>query len=129
GVPLLLAGAKGSMAFDLEGAVRRLGLDGWVRHLGYLPEADVTGVLANATCFVYPSLFEGFGLPPLEAMVCGAAVVVSDATCLPEVVGDAGLVARHADSAHLAEQIGAVVGDRDLRLELVRRGTERAASF
>ncbi|HET9834606.1 MAG TPA: glycosyltransferase, partial [Vicinamibacterales bacterium] len=79
--------------------------------------------------FVYPSLYEGFGYPPLEAMACGVPVITSNTSSLPEVVGDAGIMVDPRDDAALAVDIQRVLEDRDLQATLSRKGLERAARF
>jgi glycosyltransferase involved in cell wall biosynthesis len=96
---------------------------------GYVPETDLPALYSGATCFVYPSFFEGFGLPPLEAMQCGAPVIVGNRTSLPEVVGDAGLLVDPFDVDALAAAIESVVNDAELRSELRTKGLQRARLF
>ncbi len=96
---------------------------------GYVPEADLPALYSGALCFVYPSYFEGFGLPPLEAMKCGAPVVVGNQTSLPEVVGDAGLLVDPFDVEDIASAIQTVITDSDLRAQLRVKGLERAKLF
>jgi glycosyltransferase involved in cell wall biosynthesis len=87
------------------------------------------GLYRGADLFVFPSLYEGFGIPPLEAMACGTAVVSSDRTSLPEVVGDAGVLVDPTDPAALAGAIGEVLGSASRRRDLERRGLARVARF
>ncbi|MBA2501339.1 MAG: glycosyltransferase family 4 protein [Pyrinomonadaceae bacterium] len=96
---------------------------------GYVPEEDLPALYSGALCFVYPSYFEGFGLPPLEAMACGAAVITGNRTSLPEVVGDAALTVNPFDEEELAAAIGKLIDDENLRALLQRKGVERAAQF
>ena len=96
---------------------------------GYVPESDLPALYSGALCFVYPSYFEGFGLPPLEAMKCGAAVVVGNRTSLPEVVGDAALTVDPFDVDSIAGAIKKLVNDSALRSELSVKGQERAKEF
>jgi glycosyltransferase involved in cell wall biosynthesis len=96
---------------------------------GYVPDKDLPALYSGAVCFVYPSYFEGFGLPPLEAMKCGAPVIVGDRTSLPEVVGDAGLLVDPFDVGALAAAIEKVINDSDLRGALSVKGLERAKLF
>lgn len=96
---------------------------------GYVPEADLPALYSSALCFVYPSYFEGFGLPPLEAMKCGAPVIVGNRTSLPEVVGDAGLTVDPFDVDAIAGAIRKLMDDSSLRKDLGRKGQERAKSF
>jgi len=96
---------------------------------GYVPESDLPAFYSGALCFVYPSYFEGFGLPPLEAMKCGAAVIVGNRTSLPEVVGDAALAVDPFDVDAIAGAMKNLVNDRALRDELRVKGQERAKEF
>jgi glycosyltransferase involved in cell wall biosynthesis len=96
---------------------------------GYVPEGDLPALYSGALCFVYPSYFEGFGLPPLEAMKCGAAVIVGNRTSLPEVVGDAGLAVDPFDIDAIAGAIRKLINDPALRRELSVKGLQRANEF
>ncbi len=131
--PLLLAGREKSgnpRRFPpLRPIIERLGLDTSVRWLGWVEEEDKPALYRNAACFVFPSRYEGFGLEPLEAMACGAPVVCSDATSLPEVVGDAGLTVDPDDVQGLAGAILAILTQDDLAARLAERGLDRAARF
>lgn len=96
---------------------------------GYVPEADLPVLYSGALCFVYPSYFEGFGLPPLEAMKCGTPVIVGNATSLPEVVGDAGLKVDPFDVSAIAGAIEKLISNSELRQELRVKGRQRAEMF
>ena len=96
---------------------------------GYVPESDLPALYSGAICFVYPSYFEGFGLPPLEAMKCGAPVIVGNKTSLPEVVGDAGLTVDPFDVLSIAEAIEKLINHSVLREELSVKGRRRAETF
>lgn len=96
---------------------------------GYVPQSDLPALYSGALCFVYPSYFEGFGLPPLEAMKCGAAVIVGNRTSLPEVVGDAALTVDPFDVDAIANSIRKLINDSALRQELSVKGQERANGF
>jgi glycosyltransferase involved in cell wall biosynthesis len=124
---LVLAGARGWLDEPIVAAAARQG--DRVRLLGSVPAADLAALYAAATAFVYPSLYEGFGLPPLEAMAVGTPVIAAKASCLPEVLGDAALFVSPEDEASLAEALRAVLGDSTLRAALRARGQARAASF
>ncbi len=97
-----------------------------VRWLGPIPEADLPALYAAATVFVFPSFFEGFGLPVVEAMACGTPVICSNVTALPEVAGDAALLVDPGDSRALTVALGRVLADEGLRAELRARGLARA---
>jgi glycosyltransferase involved in cell wall biosynthesis len=96
---------------------------------GYVPETDLPALYSGALCFVYPSYFEGFGLPPLEAMKCGAPVIVGNRTSLPEVVGDAALAVDPFDVEAIANAIRLLMDDPLLREKLSLKGQERAREF
>lgn len=102
---------------------------GQVRFLGFVPEEDKPLLYAAAELFVFPSLYEGFGLPPLEAMACGTPVISSNAASLPEIVGNGGLMVDPVDPAVLAEAMRAVLSDANLRASLSARGIAQAARF
>jgi glycosyltransferase involved in cell wall biosynthesis len=96
---------------------------------GYVPEKDLPALYSSALCFIYPSYFEGFGLPPLEAMKCGAPVIVGNKTSLPEVVGDAAIAVDPFDVEAIAGAIKRVIDDQSLRNDLSLKGQQRASAF
>ena len=126
---LVIAGGKGWYYESIEATVDRLGLWGKVIFPGFVPEVELCLWYNAADLFVFPSLYEGFGLPPLEAMACGTPVIVSSASSLPEVVGDAGLVVPADDASALASAMGQVLNDEAYRRELARAGLRRAQSY
>jgi O-antigen biosynthesis alpha-1,3-rhamnosyltransferase len=127
--PLVLAGMKGWRTGKMERLLAPLVLSGEVRMLGYLAREDLAQVTAGALTMVYPSLYEGFGLPPLEAMGCGVPPIISTAGSLLEVVGDCGLIVEPHDVNALAAAMTRMVEDPALRAELASRSCERAGSF
>lgn len=100
-----------------------------VRFVGVIPDADLPHFYGGAACFVYPSLFEGFGLPVVEAMACGAPVVSSDRAALPEVVGEAGLLVDPESVEALAGAMARLVGDEVLASDLGQRGLEHSRRY
>ena len=126
---LVIAGAEGSREDELHREVRRLGLEPLVRFTGYVAQEDLPALFGAATAFVFPSLFEGFGLPPLEAMACGAPVICSNAASLPEVAGDAALLVDPTSADELAAALRRLLDDAELRARLRGAGLARAALF
>jgi glycosyltransferase involved in cell wall biosynthesis len=126
---LVLAGPDGWGTAALEEAVAASGFARRIVRLGYVSEARRAELLAGAAVFAYPSRYEGFGFPPLEAMVSGIPVVTTDAGALPEVVGDAALTVPSGDPERLASALETALYDDGLRAELVEKGHRRAASF
>jgi glycosyltransferase involved in cell wall biosynthesis len=128
-VRLAIAGGRGWLSDEVFGTVRRLALADGVLFLGEVSPAHLRPLYCAAEALALPSLYEGFGLPPLEAMACGTPVVVSDAGALPEVVGDAAVLVRPTDPNDIAEGLGWVLGNRPYREALIQRGFARAAGF
>lgn len=126
---LLIVGKRAWLYDDTLRALEETGAGDSIVLTGYVPEPDLPALYSGALCFVYPSYFEGFGLPPLEAMKCGAPVVVGNATSLPEVVGDAGLKVDPFDVSAIAAGIGELIYNPELREELKVKGLERAKMF
>ena len=126
---LVIAGGKGWLYGEIFEHVRALNLEGQVRFLGFADDADLPALYNLSSLFAFPSLYEGFGLPPLEAMACGVPVVCSNASSLPEVVGDAALTVDPLDVSGLAEAMRSAIEDESLRTSLVKRGLRRAAAF
>jgi glycosyltransferase involved in cell wall biosynthesis len=124
---LALVGPRGWMFDEVYGTIATLGIEDCVSTPGFV--ADLPRWYNHADLFVYPSVYEGFGLPPLEAMACGTPVVVSSAGSLREVAGDAALFVEPSDVGALVQACRRVLDDRTLRSELIRAGLERAALF
>lgn len=128
-VGLVLAGAPGWKSGGVTDFIRTYGLDEDVRITGYLSSEDIAALYSGAAAFVLPSLYEGFGLPPLEAMACGAPVIVSNGGSLPEVVGDAAIVLPPDDAEGYRREMTRVLSSPELAREMRRKGFLRAASF
>ena len=126
---LIIAGGRGWMAESAFARVEERGVQDRVRFVGYVPEAEKRLWYGAATCFCYPSLYEGFGLPPLEAMACGTPVIVSNSSSLPEVVGDAGMIVPPDDRPALREALHKLLSDPRLREQLRAKGLARARRF
>ena len=126
---LVMIGDEISRYAALRRAVHQHQLHKYVRFLGYLPQETLAVMYRLAGVFVFPSLYEGFGLPPLEAMASGAPVVTSNVSSLPEVTGDAALLVDPYDPEAIAEGIHRVLTDEALRRNLCSRGLRRARQF
>jgi len=114
---------------ELLEVIDQLGVCGRVKFLEHVSDEDLALLYNAATLFVFPSRYEGFGLPPLEAMVCGTPVIAANNSSIPEVVGDAGLLVDSADCDAWAAAMAHALTDTTLRTELSRRGLERAGQF
>lgn len=127
--PLVLAGRKGWMYDDIFRRITELGLEKNILTTGYLPDQDVPLLLAGAQAFFFPSIYEGFGLPPLEAMACGTPVLTSDGNSLKEVAGDCAVLVDPFDTESIADGMSRIIGDEALRQDLSRRGIAHAAEY
>lgn len=127
--PLVLAGGKGWLYEEVFAAVEQLNLVDHVYFPGYVTHEEQPFWYGGATIFVYPSTYEGFGLPVLEAMACGAPVLTSTASSLPEAAGDAALLVDCTDEEALENGLDRLAGDAALRTDLIQRGLARAAAF
>lgn len=128
-MPLVLAGAKGWLNDELHDAIAEGLAGGWLKHPGFVPDALMPALYAGASLFLYPSTYEGFGLPPLEAMASGVPVLVANRSCLPEVCGDAAGYVDPDDVTAFRDAIVKALTDEEWRSEARRRGLERATEF
>jgi glycosyltransferase involved in cell wall biosynthesis len=126
---LVCVGARGDGSKRLELLARQLGIADRVRFLGHLPQQDLPAVYQGATVFLYPTLYEGFGLPVIEAMASGVPVVTSDSSSLVEIAQDAAEIVSPFDVEQIAAAIARLLGDPAQRAELARRGLRRADDF
>lgn len=127
--PLIIAGARGWGWQTIHKKAEALDLDHHVVFPGFVPREELALWYSACQVFVYPSRYEGFGIPPLEAMACGAPVIAADASSLPEVVGDAGILFPPEDPVALADALHEVLRDSSLRESLSSRGRERSRMF
>lgn len=128
-IKLVIGGKRQWQTTEIDATLQRLTLTDRVHFTGYIDDADLPALYSAAELFVFPSLYEGFGLPPLEAMACGTPVVTSNVSSLPEVVGDAALMVDPLDVPALVAAIKRVLNDHSLRIELQQRGLARAGQF
>ncbi len=126
---LVIAGGKGWLYEDIFAEVKRLGLEGSVLFPGFVDDDDLPALYSAASVFAYPSLYEGFGLPVLEAMACGTPVVTSNVSSLPEVAGDAALTVTPTDVDALGRALLDVLTDEAKRAHMVERGLAQARRF
>ena len=126
---LVICGGSGWKNEEVFQLVDELELGEMVRFLGYVADEDLPALYSTAECFLYPSVYEGFGLPPLEAMACGAPVITSNASSLPEVVGEAGLTHSPEDYRDLAGLIAGLLDNRQARDHYRQAALRRSAQF
>jgi glycosyltransferase involved in cell wall biosynthesis len=126
---LVLAGSKWSGAEHIERAMEASPYSNDIRWTGFVPDADLPALYRSAAVFVYPSLYEGFGLPPLEAMACGVPVICSTGGALREMAGKAAALVESGDVAGLAAQMARVAGDPVLRASMRENGLAHARQF
>jgi glycosyltransferase involved in cell wall biosynthesis len=130
GWKLVLVGARNAWkSTPISEEMRKLNLAPWVQLTGYIPEEDLPALYNGAGLFAFPSLYEGFGLPVLEAMACGTPVITSNVSSLPEVAGDAALLVDPYNVEEIAAAMVNVLSDQELSEDLHRRGLERSKEF
>ena len=128
-IPLVVAGYKGWRSEDVHERLKKAHASGWAKYLGFVSAKELPILFSGAKAFVYPSIYEGFGLPVLEALASAVPVVCSNASSLPEVAGDAALMCDHADVNVLAQLIIKSLEDEEWRLIAIRQGLQQAATF
>lgn len=126
---LVLAGGKGWLYDSIFAKVTELKLTEKVIFTKYVPSEDINPLMCGALAFVFPSIYEGFGMPPLEAMACGVPVLVSGEASLPEVTGDCGVIVDAYSPENIADGLMKLASDEKLRADLSVRGLERAKTF
>lgn len=126
---LVITGKKGWKYKEIFETIDKLNLQNDVVFTGYVSDEDLPALYNAADLFVYPSLYEGFGLPPLEAMACGTPVITSNTSSLPEVVGDAGIMVDPYDVDGLADAMHKVLTNDGLREDMIKKGLKRAKMF
>ncbi|MBI2607532.1 MAG: glycosyltransferase family 4 protein [Candidatus Doudnabacteria bacterium] len=126
---LVIAGGKGWLFEPILKKINQAGMQEEIKFLGYIEEADKCALYNGAVALTLPALYEGFGLPPLEAMACGVSVVVSNVSSLPEVVGEAGVMVDPNSTDSIAQGLFKILSDKNLQKELGEKGIARARQF
>ena len=126
---LVLVGKHAWLYEETLRALEQTGVEKSVILTGYVPETDLPALYSGALCFVYPSYFEGFGIPPLEAMQCGTPTITGDRTCFPEIIGDGGLMVDPYDERAIADAILKIFAHPGFREELRKKAINRASLF
>jgi glycosyltransferase involved in cell wall biosynthesis len=131
GVPhhLVIAGRPGWLYEDVYERVRAEGITEAVHFLGFVPDHDLPALYTLSDLMVFPSLYEGFGLPPLEAMACGTPVVSSNNSSMPESAGSAALMVNAAETEEISDAMARVLADTGLQARMVELGHIQAAQF
>jgi len=124
---LVLAGFKGWKNEEIHSLIKKS--NGDVKYIGYMPEEDLGKVLNLAHLFLFPSFYEGFGLPPLEAMACGCPVITSNTSSLPEICADAAFYVNPYDVNDISSAITKIICNENLKKNLIKKGLERASIF
>lgn len=127
--PLVIVGSKGWLLGGLEKKIASLIKSGEIKLLGYVHQDELPHVIAGALTLVFPSIYEGFGLPPLEAMACGVPVIASNNSSIPEVVGDTGILLHSKDAQGFANAMQNLIEDPKLRETLSQKALERSKQF
>lgn len=126
---LVLAGGKGWFYEEIFARVQALGLTEWVRFPGYVPDEELPLWYAAAACLVFPSAYEGFGLPIIEAMACGTPVIAANTSSIPEAIGEAGLMYEVGDAAAVLHHVRCLLQQPDLASSLRQKGLTHARHF
>jgi len=126
---LVVVGKRAWLYEDTLAAAASSSVSDKIVFTGYIGEKDLPSIYSAARCFVYPSYFEGFGIPPLEAMRCGTPAITGNTTCFPEIIGDAGVMVDTFDERAIMNAMLSVLTNEKLREELVEKGLKRANSY
>jgi glycosyltransferase involved in cell wall biosynthesis len=126
---LVIVGKRGWLYEETLHAAENSQVKEQILFTDYVPESDLPALYTGARCFVYPSYFEGFGIPPLEAMRCGTPTITGNRTCFPEIIADGGLMIDPFDERAMLGAILQVLSDSNLRADLRKKGIRRASLF
>lgn len=127
--PLVLAGGVGWQSYDIHAEIERAANEGWLKYLGFVPQADLPFLYAGCRLFTYPSWYEGFGLPIAEAMACGVPVLTSNCSSMPEVAAGCAMLVEPGDVADMTQKIQQTLEDTMWREQAIQRGLQRAAQL
>ncbi|WNV06101.1 glycosyltransferase family 1 protein [Candidatus Methylospira mobilis] len=127
--PLVLAGDKGWLSKPIHRSIEQAQSEGWLRYLGFVPESDLPAIFSGARGFAYPSLYEGFGLPVLEAMASGIPALISNRSSLPEVAADAALIVEANDIREISDNLRILLEDEQWRNVAVKKSLEVASRY
>lgn len=126
---LIMIGPEGFKTDEVLRLIHERNLEDSVRHIGYVPYEDMPYIYNISSLLVYPSLYEGFGLPPLEAMACGVPVIASNTSSMPEILGDAALLVDPYNPGEIADSIKKILHNESLRSSLIEKGLKKASSY
>ena len=126
---LVITGMKGWLYGEIFDTISELGIEEDVHFTGFASDSDLPALYSGASLFVFPSIYEGFGFPPLEAMACGTPVITSNTSSLPEVIGNAGIMVNPYKTEEIAEAMYKLLSDENIQNEMRRKGIERAKQF
>ncbi|MCP1469817.1 alpha-1,3-rhamnosyl/mannosyltransferase [Sphingobium sp. OAS761] len=127
--PLMVTGGAGWLSDAVRGLMEKGARQGWVRYLGFVPNDDLPLLYAGAALFIYPSVYEGFGLPPVEAMASGVPTVVADASCLPEVTGGAAMLVAPEDVDGFSARLEQALLDGEWRRDAIAKGLAVSGAY
>jgi glycosyltransferase involved in cell wall biosynthesis len=128
-VHLVIAGGRGWLEDPIYDMLKSTGMESYIHFIGFADDADLPALYSAASCFAFPSLYEGFGLPVLEAMACGTPVVTSNVSSLPEAAGDAALLVDPHNVESIANALESILTDEPLRKKLIQEGFEHIQEF
>lgn len=128
-IHLVIAGGRGWLDAPIYALVKSTGMEAFVHFIGFVEDDDLPALYSAATCFAYPSLYEGFGLPVLEAMACHTPVLTSNVSSMPEAAGDAAILIDPFDTQAISHQLERIINETQLRETLIQKGTEHVKSF
>ena len=128
-IHLVIAGGRGWLDAPIYETVKSANMEAFVHLIGFADDEDLPALYSAATCFAYPSLYEGFGLPVLEAMACETPVLTSNVSSMPEAAGEAAILVDPFDTRSISHELGRMINDSQLQESLVSKGIEHVKTF